>query len=79
MPVGFKEPARLAVLIRHLNNKALRTGMHQLFCVCERGDVLLKSMKGFIRVNNTFHLFAKPLAQSVLMKGGPVFVNGIDL
>jgi len=31
-------------------HQALRNGMEQIFCVCERGDVLLKSMKGFIRV-----------------------------
>jgi RimJ/RimL family protein N-acetyltransferase len=77
--IGFKEPGHLAVLIRHLNNQALRKGVGQVFCICERGDRLLKSMKGFIRVNTTLHLYTKPLAQNVSMAGGPVFVNGIDL
>jgi GNAT superfamily N-acetyltransferase len=77
--VGFKEPAQLAVLIRHLNNQALRNGMEQIFCVCERGDVLLKSMKGFIRVKNALHLYTKPFAHNVLVASKPVFVNGIDL
>jgi RimJ/RimL family protein N-acetyltransferase len=77
--IGFKEPAHLAVLIRCLNNQALQKGVGQIFCICERGDKLLKSMKGFIRVNTALHLYTKPLAQNVSMAGGPVFVNGIDL
>jgi RimJ/RimL family protein N-acetyltransferase len=77
--IGFKEPAHLAVLIRYLNNQALRKGVEQVFCIYERGDMLLKSMKGFIRVNTALHLYTKPLAQNVSMAGGPVFVNGIDL
>jgi hypothetical protein len=77
--IGFKEPAHLAVLIRYLNNQALRKGVEQVFCICERGDLLLKSMKGFIRVNTALHLYTKSLAQNISMAGGPVFVNGIDL
>jgi RimJ/RimL family protein N-acetyltransferase len=77
--IGFKEPAHLAVLIRYLNNQALRKGIEQVFCICERGDRLLKSMKGFIRVNTALHLYTKSLAQNVSLAGGPVFVNGIDL
>jgi RimJ/RimL family protein N-acetyltransferase len=77
--IGFKEPAHLAVLIRYLNNQALPKGVEQVFCICERGDLLLKSMKGFIRVNTALHLYTKSLAQNISMAGGPVFVNGIDL
>lgn len=77
--VGFNEPAHLAVLIRHLNNQGLQKGVQQLFFVCERGDALLRSMKGFIRVNNKFHLYTKQLSQHSLLAAGPVFVNGIDL
>ena len=77
--IGFKESADLAVLIRYLNNHALRKGIEQIFCVCELGDVLLKSMKGFIRVDTGLHLYIKPLQQDVSMASGPVFVNGIDL
>jgi hypothetical protein len=77
--VGFKDLTSLSALIRHLNNNALREGMEQIFCICERGDVLLKSIKGFIRVDSAMHLYTKPLAQNVSMAGMPVFVNGIDL
>ena len=77
--IGFKEPAPLAMLIKYLNNQALRRGIEQVFCVCERGDRLLKSMKGFIRVNTALYLYTKSLSQNVSLAGGPVFVNGIDL
>jgi len=77
--VGFKDLTSLSALIRHLNNNALRKGMEQIFCICERGGVLLKSIKGFIRVDTAMHLYIKPLAQKVSMAGMPVFVNGIDL
>jgi hypothetical protein len=69
----------LAVLIRYLNNQALRKGIQQVFCICERGDALLKSMKGFIRVDTALHLYTKPLARNVSMANGLVFLNGIDL
>jgi hypothetical protein len=77
--IGFNEPAHLAVLIRYFNNQALRKGVEQVFCIYERGDMLSKSMKGFIRVNTALHLYTKPLAENVSIAGGPVFVNGIDL
>lgn len=77
--IGFKTPAHLGGLIRHLNNRAFRKGIEQIFCVCERRDVLLKSMKGFIRVDTALHLYAKPLAQDVFLTDAPLFVSGIDL
>ena len=77
--IGFKEPGHLAMLVRYLNNQALRKGLEQIFCICGRGDRLLKSMKGFIRVNTNLHLYTKPLGQNVSMANGPVFVDGIDL
>ncbi len=77
--IGFKESRHLAVLIRYLNNQALRKGIQQVFCICERGDALVESMKGFIHVDTALHLYTKPLARNVSMAKGPVFVNGIDL
>lgn len=77
--IGFKDVTFLSALIRHLNNNALRKGMEQIFCICEKSDVLLKSVKGFICVDTAMHLYTKPLAQNVSMAGMPVFVNGIDL
>jgi len=77
--IGFKEPTHLAVLIRHMNNQAFRNGIEQIFCVCEREDLLLTSMKGFIRVNTAIHLYTKPIGEGVSLASGPVFVDGIDL
>jgi hypothetical protein len=77
--IGFKESAHLAVLIRHMNNQALRKGIEQVFCVCERDDLLLKSIKGFIHLDTALHLYTKPLGHGVSLAGGPVFVDGIDL
>jgi GNAT superfamily N-acetyltransferase len=78
--IGFKEPEHLAVLLRHMNNQALRSGIEQIFCVCQQDDVLLKSMKKFIRVNTALHLYTKPLAPDIFLSDeAPVFVNGIDM
>ena len=78
--IGFKEPEHLAVLLRHMNNQAVQNGIEQIFCVCEQDDVLLKSMKGFIRVNTALHVYTKPLVPDIFLSdGAPVFVNGIDM
>ncbi len=78
-PVGFKDAAHLAVLVRHVNNQALLDGIQQIFSICERNHELLRSMKGFIRVDTAIHLYIKPLQENVLMSDGPVFINGIDM
>lgn len=78
-PVGFKDAAHLAVLVRHVNNRALLGGIQQIFSICERNHELLRSMKGFIRVDTAIHLYIKPLQEDVLMSDGPVFINGIDM
>jgi hypothetical protein len=77
--IGFREPEALAALVRYLNNQALRRGIEQIFCICDRGDVLLKSLRGFVRVDTALHLYIKSFQQDVSIPGGPVFVNGIDL
>jgi GNAT superfamily N-acetyltransferase len=77
--VGFTDPAQLATLIRHLNNLALQKGTEQIFCIGQPGDTLLKSTKGFIRVDTAIHLYIKPLQPNVSLAGGPVFIDGIDL
>jgi hypothetical protein len=78
-PIGFKKPTYLTVLVRYLNNQALLNGIQQIFCICEKDNVLLSSMKGFTRVNTDVNLYIKPLQPNVWLGDNPVFVNGIDM
>jgi L-amino acid N-acyltransferase YncA len=78
-PIAFKDFGHIAVLLRHMNNGALKSGIEQIFCVCERNHPLLSSMKGFIQINTAIHLYIKPLEQNVLLGDNPVFIDGIDL
>jgi N-acetylglutamate synthase-like GNAT family acetyltransferase len=78
-PIGFKDPAYLSVLLRHVNNQALQMGIEQIFCVCDRDPVMLNSMSGFIRINTTCKLYVKPLRQHGLKADKPVYIDGIDL
>jgi GNAT superfamily N-acetyltransferase len=78
-PIGFKAPSHLAVLVRYVNNQALLNGIQQIFCICEQGHVLLRSMKGFIRVNTAMHLYVKPLYQNISLSDKPVFIHGTDM
>ena len=78
-PIGFKDPAYLAVLLRYVNNQALRRGIEQMFCVCERDHVLLNSMKGFIRIDTAMNLYIKSIQENGLMANKPVFIDGIDI
>ena len=78
-PIGFKDPVHLAALVRHVNNRALLRYIQQIFCICERNHELLRSMKGFIRVDTSIHLYIKPLRENSLLSNKPVFINGIDM
>jgi GNAT superfamily N-acetyltransferase len=78
-PIGFKDPKYLAALLRYLNNLALKRGIEQIFCICERNHPLLTAMRGFIHVDTAMHLYVKPFQQDVSMGDRPVFINGIDL
>jgi len=78
-PIAFKEPAHITMLLRHMNNDALKSGIEQVFCVCEHNHPLLSTMKGFIQINTAIHLYIKPLAQKVWLGDKPVFIDGIDL
>lgn len=77
--IGFKDPSDLAILVRYLSNQVLRKGVEQIFCICERGDSVLKSTKGFIHIDTTMQLYVKPLRRNVIMTSGPVFIDGIDV
>ena len=78
-PIGFKDPSHLAVLVRYVNNQALLSGIQQIFCICERDHMLLRSMKGFIRVNTEIHVYVKLLQQNISMSDKQVFIDGIDM
>ena len=78
-PIGFKDPSHLAVLVRYVNNQALLSGIQQIFCICERDHMLLRSMKGFIRVNTAIHVYVKLLQQNISMSDKQVFIDGIDM
>jgi hypothetical protein len=77
--IGFKDPAYLSVLIRHIHNQALRTGIEQIFCVCEPDHRMLTSLKGIFRIDTKVHLYIKPLQPNVTLSDKPVFLDGIDL
>jgi GNAT superfamily N-acetyltransferase len=78
-PIGFVDVGDLGVLMGHVNNHALESGIGSIFCVCERDHPLLSSMTGFRRIDTAFHLYVKPLQPDVLLSETPVFVDGIDL
>jgi len=78
-PIAFREPAHLTALLRYLNNRALSSGIEQIFCICESNCQLLNSMKGFIRINTGVNLYIKPLRPNISISDEPVFVNGIDM
>lgn len=78
-PIGFKAPAFLQVLVRYLNNQALRMGIEQICCICEQDHPLLTSMRGFMRVDTAQHLYIKPLEEGLVLGDNPVFADGTDL
>lgn len=78
-PVAFKEPVHLTTLLRYMNNKALSSGVDQIFLICETGHQLLKSLKGFIRINTGVNMYVKSLKPDISIGDKPVFVDGIDM
>lgn len=78
-PIGFKDPVHFLALLRHVNNQALQMGIEQIFCICEQDHEMLKSMRGFIRINTTYKLYIKTLQQYGLKADKPVYIDGIDL
>jgi hypothetical protein len=66
-------------LVRYVNNLALAEGIEHIFCICERDDKILKSMKGFTRVDTGVNLYVKPLQPDVSMSGAAVAMTGLDM
>ena len=77
--IGYKEPIHLSILIRYINNIALKKNIKQMFCICERNHPMAKSLKGFIRISTNISLFIKPFNDTLNIQEGPVFVDGIDM
>ena len=78
-PIAFKDPVHLTTLLRRMNHVALSNGIDQIFLICESGHQLLKSLKGFIRINTEVNLHVKSLNPNILIGDRPVFVDGIDM
>jgi len=78
-PIAFTDPGHLAVLLRYVNNCALLNNTEQLLCICEEGQEMLSSTKGFFYTDIGVHLYVKPLQQNLSLSDQPVFINGIDL
>jgi len=77
--IGYKSPTHLAPLVKYVNNLALREGIEQVFCICERGDKILESMKGFTRVDTPVNLYVNSLEPSVSIADGPACMTGLDM
>jgi GNAT superfamily N-acetyltransferase len=78
-PLGFRETKHIAALLRHLNNRALKGGIEQIFLICERGHPVLDGLKGFTHIDTDMHLYVKPLKEGLILSGRPVFIDGLDL
>jgi ribosomal protein S18 acetylase RimI-like enzyme len=77
--IGFREPHHLAPLVRYVNNLAVDRGIQQIFCICERDHALLKSTRGFTRVDTTIHVYIKSLNPALQFGKQPVYIDGIDM
>ncbi len=75
---GFREPARLAPLLRHANNEALRRGADTLVALCARDDPLVRASKGLFHATTSVLLYVKPL-QSLALGDHPIHLDAIDL
>jgi N-acetylglutamate synthase-like GNAT family acetyltransferase len=77
--IGYRSPDYLKSLVRYVNNLARREGIEQVFCICDKGDRILKAMKGFTRVDTRIALYVKPLNPDILVEDGPVAMTGFDM
>ncbi len=77
--IGYQSSSHLVPLVRHVNNLAVREGIEQVFCICERGDKILRSMKGFTRVDTGVNLYVKLLRPDVSLRDAPVAMTGFDM
>ncbi|OQY13113.1 MAG: hypothetical protein B6I31_01820 [Desulfobacteraceae bacterium 4572_19] len=76
---GFYDPAHLSLLLKHLNNQMLQRNVDFIFCICDPKNPILKSLKGFIRIDTAINIYVKNLQQDKLNTDRPVFINGLDM
>jgi GNAT superfamily N-acetyltransferase len=77
--IGYASSDHLRPLFKHVNNLALAAGIEQVFCVCERDDKILESVRGFTRIDTRVNLYVKPLRPDVRMADSPVAMTGFDM
>jgi N-acetylglutamate synthase-like GNAT family acetyltransferase len=77
--IGYRSPADLAPLVKHANNLAWKDDVEQVFCICERKDGLLQSLKGFTRIDTGVNLYVKPLRSGISLTNAPVAMTGFDM
>jgi N-acetylglutamate synthase-like GNAT family acetyltransferase len=77
--IGYESSAHLVPLVKHANNLALNEGIEHVFCLCERDDKILESMKGFTRVDTGVNLYVKPLRLGISIADAPVAMTGFDM
>jgi ribosomal protein S18 acetylase RimI-like enzyme len=78
-PIGFREPRHIRPLIRRVNNLSLGRGTQQIFMICERDNALLKSTRGFTKVDTKMYVYTKSLNPNRQLGKQPVFIDGIDI
>ncbi len=78
-PIGFKDPKYLSMVLPYINNLALAKGIQQIFFLAERNHALHRLLKGFIHIDTDIHLYIKPLGNNLLLSGGPVYIDGLDM
>ena len=78
-PIGFREHSHLTILVKAVNNMALSRGFEQIFCVCERNHEMLKSIKGFTRIDTKVYLYAKLLKEEGFLGDEHMYIDGIDM
>jgi hypothetical protein len=79
IPIGYKDPSCLSMLLNYVNNIALENGGKQLIWVTEPEHPLMKNLEGFWRENIAVHFYVKTIRSDVELVDNPVFVDGIDL
>lgn len=77
--LGYQSSAHLVPLVRHVNNLAFQEGIEQVFCICERDDKILESLKGFTRVDTGVNLYVKPLQPDISIGHAPIAMTGFDM
>ena len=78
-PIGFREHSHLTILVRAVNNIALSREFEQIFCICERNHEMLKSIKGFTRIDTKVYLYTKILKEEAFLGDAQIYIDGIDM